>query len=167
MCEKCYTKRNNYLWPAVQARMQRRYEIWRDMDPMEWIHKFSLVLNHKKAGDYFRWFDSGDLQSVDMLWQINTIAYLTPWMKHWLPTKEAQMVHDFLREKGGFADNLTLRVSLPMFEDKRPVKYDPRILTASSSKVSWDCPAHTQGNKCGDCRKCWDKSILHVTYRRH
>ncbi len=46
---------------------------------------------------FFRWFDSGDLQSVEMVRDIVAVAERTPEIRHWLPTREYATVREYLR----------------------------------------------------------------------
>ena len=75
-----------------------------------WVDNMVRAINN---ADYFRWFDSGDLQSDEMLADIVRVALATPDTKHWLPTHENFMVSRYLRKHGKFPSNLTVRVSAP------------------------------------------------------
>jgi hypothetical protein len=39
---------------------------------------------------YFRWFDSGDVYSIDLAEKILAVMQATPWVKHWIPTRMAK-----------------------------------------------------------------------------
>ena len=45
-----------------------------------------------------------------------TIAKNTPKIKHWLPTKEYQLIRQYEKEFGEFPKNLIVRVSAPMVD---------------------------------------------------
>jgi hypothetical protein len=32
---------------------------------------------------------------------------------------------------------------------------------------AYNCPSRHQGNRCGDCRRCWQRETKHVAYHRH
>jgi len=106
---------------------------------------------------------------VDMLAAIVMVAVKTPHISHWLPTREAKMVKEYLKSGGEVPDNLVIRVSSTMIDDA-PIKGHAHTSTVhrKGSEVSGHaCPARTQGNQCGDCRACWDKSVPNVSYPLH
>lgn len=41
------------------------------------------------------------------------------------------------------------------------------VVDQTQRNHAWWCPAHKQGNQCGDCRACWDRDELIVTYPLH
>ena len=119
------------------------------------------------SSTWFRWHDSGDLQSVGHLDQIVSVAKLTPNTRHWLPTRENKIVLSYL-ENNVLPSNLCVRVSSAMI-DGAPLSKFPNTSTVHSTvHVSGhECPAHKQENKCGDCRACWDNSVSNVSYLGH
>jgi hypothetical protein len=56
-----------------------------------WVPAMVLTIR-KKMVEWFRWFDSGDLQGVNHLRNIATVARHTPETRHWLSTREAGAV---------------------------------------------------------------------------
>jgi len=112
-----------------------------------------------------RWFDSGDLQSVEMLEAICEVARTTPQIRHWLPTRETKIINDFT---GSIPDNLIVRVSSPMIDDKPINKYIwTSTVHKNSEPVGHICPARHQGNACGSCRACWSDDIRNISYPLH
>ena len=166
-CNKCYALKGRYAFPNVAAAMERRYQAMRN-NSTAWAAAMivSIIKGQEK---HFRWHDSGDLQGMNHLFAIVVIAEATPWVQHWLPTREYALVRQFLRQYHHFPDNLTVRVSAPMigavaseWECSSSVDAERTPLTA------WvDCPASKQGNKCMDCRACWDRSVEVVNYKKH
>ena len=132
----------------------------------QWVD--SLVFQILRAGEeYHRWFDSGDLASIDMLRAIVKVAEATPHVKHWLPTREVQIVRDYAVLHGLFPSNLVVRVSAPMV-DQKPLKFNhTSTVHTNDDYVGWECPASTQGNKCGSCRACWNPEVKNVSYPLH
>lgn len=178
VCSSCYALKGFYMFPAAQNAMQRRLEA---LDNPRFVEAFVIVLNHllaktrKKRSDgspenRFRWLDSGDLQGVDMLDKINQIALATPAVQHWLPTREAGYVSEFLKTRGGFAPNLCVRLSVPMVGQAPPRR--PQGLPFATVGVDnhpglHQCPALSkQGNKCLDCDSCWRRAV-DVNYPLH
>lgn len=154
------------------------------------INNFTNIINadnkitKKHDSRYFRWFDTGDLQGVAMLWAINQIALQTPSTSHWLPTKEYGYVLNALSPSHprtwDWAPNLTLRLSVhmrnsepsPFWKLKREAAF-AQGLTLTFSQVfdeehgpseDWHvCEAPKQDHKCLDCRHCWgDKDVAYV-----
>ena len=123
---------------------------------------------------WFRWHDSGDLQSVEHLDNIVSVAKLTPNTRHWLPTRENKIVLSYL-ENNVLPSNLCVRVSSAMI-DGPPLGKFPNTSTVhtAGSPIGLEidihdhnCPAHKQDNKCGDCRACWSPEVGNVSYLVH
>jgi hypothetical protein len=145
---------------------------------------FAKVLNwhlQYKGQVYFRWHDSGDIQSVAHLRAINAIAFNCPAIRFWLPTREKGMVAEFLSKGERFNDNLTVRLSAPMVDmdmpplpaHVAPYVRSSLVFSASSWAEIYDtpknrfaCPSSLQANACGDCRACW-LSALPIVYKAH
>lgn len=169
VCSKCYALKGRYSFGNVQKAMQRRLDIYND-DNALWvvnmIEAIKIVDN-----EHFRWFDSGDIQSVRMLHDICTVAWGTPSVSHWLPTKEHGMVSRYFRDHTFIPGNLTIRLSSPMIDEHTDYslsKIDGVTMSSvTSTKAKATCPAYTQGGVCGDCRACWDRSVHRVIYPKH
>ena len=86
-CSGCYALKGNYIrFPAVQKAMERRAA---SLVHDSWITAMvTLIKKHR----WFRWHDSGDLQSVQHLNNIFEVCKLTPDTRHWLPTREARFL---------------------------------------------------------------------------
>ena len=67
-------------------------------------------------------------------------------------------------EKEKIPKNLCIRVSGAMI-DGPSSKAWPWTSTVSTTNRS--CPAADQGNECRDCRQCWDRNALNITYGKH
>jgi len=133
-----------------------------------------LIARKSRKVAYFRWHDSGDLQSVDHLANICKVAELTPDVAHWLPTREYRIVSEYVESGGTIPANLNIRLSAHMIGGAVPTF--PRLAgQVTISTVSADdsyadahnCPARFQGNECGDCRACWSPDVAHVDYHLH
>jgi hypothetical protein len=127
-----------------------------------------VTLIGKRKVDYFRWHDSGDLQSFQHLLDIVSIAERLPSVNFWLPTREKQYINMFMRSFGDFPDNLIVRVSAAMIDSEAPTGYANTSTVHSSALVDGiECKAYLNANKCGDCRLCWNKEVKNVSYRQH
>jgi len=163
-CHKCYAMKGRYTLPAQQGAMYRRL---RALDHPQWVEAMAALIR-KQSPDYFRWHDSGDLQSVEHLRKINVVAQLTPGTRHWLPTREYRIVRDYLQQYGAFADNLLVRLSAHMIGGHAPTGAGLPVSTVNVSGAGVHvCPARHQGNRCGDCRACWSADVRHVSYPLH
>ena len=162
ICEECYALGGFYIMAStIKAHDKRIQKIY----SKEWVPSMITLAKRKP---FFRWFDSGDIQSMRMLTNIVKIAVAVPTTTFWLPTKENKIVAAYLKKHGAFPNNLIVRVSAPMIDGAPPKRFE---LTSTVHKVGapidHECNAHNQENKCQDCRACWDPSIKNVSYKYH
>ena len=158
VCAGCYALKGRYRFKNVQAALNRRLQALQDP---RWV---SAMVTLIKDQDWFRWHDSGDIQSVEHLKNIFLVCKRTPNTKHWMPTREAQFLKDI--EPSTVPKNLIIRMSSHMV-DQPPVKFWPWTSTVISGQGQASCPAPKQNNSCGSCRQCWDRSIANVSYGKH
>ncbi len=172
ICSKCYALKGRYVFPVVQAALERRYAklmgaLRNPIERIRFVYAFQTLL----AGhNFFRWHDSGDLQSVEHLDLISTIAQLTPDTIHWLPTREVKIVREY-QKLAAIPPNLRIRLSSTMI-GQAPLKWEGKYTstvhaTTVTAPVGKLCDAYTRGGKCGPCRACWDPSVLNVSYPFH
>ncbi len=155
VCHGCYAMKGRYRFSNVKSALARRLEA---LGHPDWVKAMTVLIKGEK---FFRWHDSGDLQSVAHLKAIFEVCNNTPETHHWLPTREARYLplnHDSIPK------NLTIRFSSHKI-DQPPVKYWPWTSTVSTRDST--CPAQLQNNNCKDCRACWDRKISNVTYPKH
>jgi hypothetical protein len=166
ICNKCYALRGNYLYSNVKNALARRFE---GLSNPQWVEAMAFLINTTEASGFFRWHDSGDIQSVAHLDRIIQVCKLTPEVKHWLPTREYSFISQWRAANGAFPSNLTIRLSALMMEAQPPTAIAKRLGVATSgvSKVGFTCPSSIQGNKCIRCRACWDSNVENVNYKRH
>jgi hypothetical protein len=173
-CAICYADKGNYhqyrnnIEPAQVARLDAFYA-----DPALWIQAMVALIGDDP---FFRWFDAGDLQDVDMLWAIAAVCRATPNTRHWLPTREYEIVAAYLADYGPLPENLTVRLSAFMIDQPakipRALRDVPNVTTSevhttTPTTNASTCPAPTQGNKCGSCRACWSRDVPTVSYHAH
>lgn len=175
-CSNCYALKGRYIMPNVTDAMSRRLDaLRRGLMDGTWERAMVSLIKDPKASEsgYFRWHDSGDLQSYEHLEAIARIATATPNVKHWLPTREARLVNRYLDAHGAFPVNLCVRLSLPLMDMERPASFDPRIPTSTAHtgkrapQGARECPAPKQDGHCGPCRACWNHKVQHVSYHKH
>jgi hypothetical protein len=185
VCSHCYALKGRYMMPNTVAAMNRRYRIL--MNALgnyeareKFTHAFSEVLLMKQQNylggprdpDYFRWFDSGDLQSYDHLSIIADIADETPTVQFWLPTREHGIVHKWHDVEGKFPANLNVRLSHTMV-DQVVTTWPAPGFTYSGVHTGprppsgfTRCIAPDQGDQCGQCRACWHDPAP-ISYELH
>lgn len=153
--------------PNVKAVLEKRYQ---SIGKPEWVEAMTIAIRANEKSGFFRWHDSGDIQSVFHLTKIVQIANNLPNIQFWLPTREYSFVSEFVKLYGNFPSNLTVRLSSLMINGNAPSGI-AKVLGLTTSGVSKDktftCPAYNQGNKCLSCRACWDKSVKNVSYKLH
>lgn len=174
VCSKCYALKGNYLFRDVQASQRNRLASITDD---AWCDAMVLLLDNAHArgtgkngpisSGWHRWHDSGDLQSIEHLAKICEVARRTPRIRHWLPTREAAVVKQYLASGATVPDNLVIRVSAAMVDGTAPKAFTHTSGVHSQGNPDNACPASTQGNQCGVCRKCWDRNVSHVSYPLH
>ena len=162
-CQGCYATTGNYRFANVKKPREFNREDWKRDD---WVNDMVLALDSSR---YFRWFDSGDMYTLQLACKIYEVMKATPWVKHWLPTR----MHKFNKYKtiiermqslpnvvvrfssdsvtGGFVGGLN---SSTIFSDTLPVG-------------ATECQAYQHNGKCNGCRACYDKSVSVIAYKAH
>jgi hypothetical protein len=171
VCEGCYAMKNMYVMPNVQDALLNRWElVQQSLTTSEpWIIGMVKIIWNQ---EYFRWHDSGDLQSRQHLLNIIEVARRTPHVKHWIPSREYAMVKDL----GDVPPNLCIRMSGHMVDGPPPTGLGFPTSTVVTDGTH-DCPAYAQDGACSgmnentgqweDCRKCWDTSNANTSYPKH
>ena len=162
VCAGCYALKGNYArYPEIKKAQYKRLA---SISRPEWVEAMAVIINSKAVAQhgYFRWHDAGDIQSPEHLQKIFEVCKLTPKVKHWMPTREAQFLKDI--DPAQVPDNLIIRMSSHMI-DQGPVTFWPHTSTVGSSTRT--CPAPDQGGKCGSCRTCWNREIPNIEYGKH
>jgi len=196
VCEGCYANRGNYRFPNVQACLFDRLAC---VAQPEWASNMVAAINAVYPDDseshYFRWHDSGDLQSAQHLASIVEVCKRTPHVKHWLPTKERGFLARYLREsRESFPSNLCVRYSSHYINQSAPGWLTVDKRTRWDGHYSWvydpttinplcleDVESGAWGHLCQPtfdgkhgtgcdtygCRECWNKETRVVVYKRH
>lgn len=181
VCGGCYALKGSYqMYPEVIPAQYRRLGTVRSAlanpdDRDRWtLAMVALIAWECRTSHVFRWHDSGDLQSVDHLALIAEVCERTPWVRHWIPTREAKVVATYIREVGPLPTNLNVRQSaalvdhFPNPERARDGRTFSAVAAAKSVPDSAHaCPAYRQGGECGSCRACWDPTVPVVVYPLH
>lgn len=183
VCDKCYAKKSEAMYPSVRQGWGANYLSATTMialQPMQWAKAMAFqVLHHAKKNNenYHRWFDAGDLDSVAMLVAIVETVKLTPTIQHWLPTREASFVKAW-RDAGGVEpSNLVIRISSTMVDDgPRNHSHTSTVHHKDKAHTGHACPSTSAEHRamrpdgkanCGNCRACWSRDVPNVSYPLH
>ena len=166
ICSVCYALKGRYSFPKVRNAMQKRFA---SLNHPQWVQAMVLAIKWHENSGFFRWHDSGDIQSVNHLERIVEVCKQTPAIRHWLPTREFGIVKRYLDGGNKFPSNLTVRLSAIMIDGPGPHEIAKRygLTTSGVSVGSFTCPSSLQQGKCAECRACWDSKVENVNYKRH
>jgi len=173
VCHICYALKGMYIFPCVVQAHANRLAA---MGEHDWEESMTLLIQkkyRKKVGidRVFRWLDSGDLQSVEMLSRIIRICQNLPDIKFWIPTKENDFVTEWNELHGEFPSNVVVRVSMRRVGQKAGKGF-PNYSTVGVGK-GFQCRAPKQEGFCDDpktgnkCRACWKKNVRVIDYHEH
>ena len=164
-CSGCYATTGNYVFANVKAPREFNRQDWQRA---EWVSDMVAAL---KKETHFRWFDSGDMYSLDLALKIHEVMVRTPWVSHWLPTRMAKFPK--------FAQILARMQALPnvmvrFSADSIDGTYTPGVhgscITPDAENVPAGatlCGAYSRGGVCGGCRACYSKDIPVIAYPAH
>jgi len=156
-----------YTFSNVKKALYLRFE---KISQLFWLESMVLTIAINEKSGFFRWHDSGDLQSLEHFADIVKIAELMPNIKFWLPTREYKIVNDY---NGIIPKNLCIRHSAHMNNSYKEVKNKLNSSVVIDSEVKSEtnniCHAtrHDSNGKCGECRKCWNTDIKTIEYLLH
>ena len=164
-CSGCYATTGNYRFPNVKAPREFNKRDWKRE---AWVSEMVQALDSSR---YFRWFDSGDVYDLNLAEKILQVMALTPWVKHWIPTR----MEKFPKYKAVFQamrslDNVAVRFSSDSITGQYIPGMHGSVIIPDSSKVEQGmtlCKAYANEGKCNGCRACYDKSVDVIAYPAH
>ena len=162
-CQGCYATTGNYRFPNVRAPRDFNKQDWQREG---WINDMVQALENSR---YFRWFDSGDMYSVELAWKIHTIMMRTPWVKHWLPTrmykfKKYESVINHMQA----LPNVVVRLSSDSVTGEIINGLTTSTIFSDTLPVgAFECKAYENAGKCNGCRACYDKDVSVIAYKAH
>jgi hypothetical protein len=164
-CKGCYAVGGMYSFPGTKAVRADNKKAWREND---WVEVMTKAL---KKQTHFRWFDSGDLYSVELAEKIYQVMLATPNTKHWLPTRSYKFTkfQDVLDRMQSLTNTMVRYSSDEVDGTYTKGLHGSTILPTKEMADSntFVCNAPEQGGKCLDCRACYDKSIQVIGYIAH
>lgn len=164
-CSGCYATTGMYNFPGVKAPRAANKEDWKREG---FVVDFIAAL---KKQTHFRWFDSGDMYSLELAEKMLAIMVGTPNTKHWLPTR----MHKFAKFQSIIAkmaalDNVMVRPSSDAVDGTftKGVHGSTIIPEGKPTPAGVTlCTAPEQGGKCLTCRACYDKQVPVIGYVAH
>ena len=164
-CKGCYATTGFYQFaPAKNARAFNREDWERDT----WVNEMVLSLDSSR---YFRWFDSGDMYSIDLANKILAVMKATPWCKHWMPTR----MHKFSKfakviAKMQTLPNVVVRFSSDSVQGQLVDGVTTSTIFSEESQLPENatiCRAYEHEGKCNGCRACYSKDVPLIAYKSH
>ena len=164
-CAGCYATTGNYRFKNVKAPREFNKEDWkRDA----WVNDMVQALDSSR---YFRWLDSGDLYSVELAWKVYDVMKLTPWVKHWLPTRMYKFQkYAKVLEAMQWLPNVVVRFSSDSVSGEIVNGFTSSTIISSNDQLTSDmveCKAYENAGKCNGCRACYSKDVPIIAYRAH
>ena len=164
-CAGCYATTGNYRFANVKAPRIHNRDDWKNGD---WVDAMTQALQDSR---FFRWFDSGDMYSLELAEKILQVMQNTPWVKHWLPTR----MHKFAKfaaviQAMQALDNVVVRFSSDSVQGEivQGATTSTIIPTADKAQQGMEvCRAYENNGKCNGCRACWNKDTSVVAYVAH
>jgi hypothetical protein len=165
-CSDCYALKGFYGdWNKNlhHAHAQRAASLYQPL----WVDAMVFIITRKKL-DYFRWHDSGDIQSFQHLLNIVSVAEKCPGTKFWMPTREKKFIFQYTETFGDFPKNLIVRVSATMMDTPASPEFKNTSTVHRDKKpIGFTCLSSKQEGKCLDCRECWNPKRKNVSYAYH
>ena len=174
-CVKCYADdRGFYAMPATKKVRDDNLKIIQE-NIQVFIFFMIAKLNRKKNKE-FRWFDSGDICSLEFLKALIEVCIKTPNTTHWIPTTTWNYPNQEFLDQLQILQalpNVRLRASNPGSIPTLPKGLYPlqsvvvQEIKPKSTKELFYCPASNQAGKCGPCKACYNDNIETIAYLEH
>ena len=162
LCQK-----GNYHYPNVKAPREHNLSLLDNLE--QWAFDMQALIRMTNTTGFFRWHDSGDIQSLAHLLAIVDIAKAMPDIRFWIPTKEKGILNQFKRLGHSVPDNLVIRLSMAMINQapNNSAWHLTSTVTDNGETYGAQCNSNKTGGKCLTCRTCWDSSVTNVNYSKH
>ena len=159
VCADCYALKGMYRMPSVKKAHAKREA---GITNPKWVEAFVVMLNNHTsfAVPYFRWHDAGDIRSIEHFAKICEICVMSPHIRHWIPTRENKIINEYVRLGGVIPDNLCVRLSAPMVDQKPVHTNDYNTSTVHSDIGRSSAIANWKGKECQAYRTSKDGKIM-------
>ena len=162
-CSGCYATTGNYRFANVKKPREFNKEDWkRDA----WVDDMVQALDSSR---YFRWFDSGDMYDLRLAEKIYEVMKLTPWVKHWLPTRMYKFnKYDTVINAMMKLENVVVRLSSDSVTGEIINGLTTSTIFSDTLPTgAFECKAYEHGGKCNGCRACYSKDVPVIAYKAH
>ena len=164
-CRGCYATTGMYVMGPVKAPRAFNKQDWQRAD---WVADMVQAL---RKATHFRWFDSGDLYSLELAQKVLAVMEATPHVKHWLPTRMAKFAK-FQKVLAAMRalPNVVVRFSADSIDGTYTPGVHGSVIIPSADQApegTTVCGAYDRGGKCGGCRACWNKDVAVIAYPAH
>lgn len=164
-CQGCYARGGFYRFGAAKRVRAENQKDWKRFD---WVMDMIVAL---KRQTHFRWFDSGDMYSLELAEKIYLVMAATPHCQHWLPTRMVKFAkfQDVINRMKTLPNVMVRFSSDSVTGDFIPGVHGSVIVESADKAPSntFVCGAYSRGGKCGECRACYDKDIPVIAYPAH
>jgi hypothetical protein len=164
-CKGCYATTGNYNYPNVKAPRLENKQDWQRSD---WVNDMLIALDSSR---YFRFFDSGDMYSIDLAEKILELCTKATWCKFWIPTRMHKFKKfDSVLSKLQALPNVVVRFSSDEIDGTKVKGSTTSVIFSSENQLDGSefiCKAYEHGGKCNGCRACYSKDVSIIAYKAH
>lgn len=163
VCKGCYAKFGHYRFSLVN-RIRRHNRV--DWQRPGWVDDMIVALDNDR---YFRWFDSGDIYHPLLAVKILAVCQLTPWVKHWIPTRsyKVKSIAPTLVALNNLP-NVVVRYSSDSIIGEYSAIHGSTIVSSAEHNDNEvvTCRSYETGC-CSGCRACWNPDNKVIAYVAH
>tara|TARA_R110000868_G_scaffold77213_1_gene221351 strand:- start:745 stop:1395 length:651 start_codon:yes stop_codon:yes gene_type:complete len=176
-CKFCYAdNRGFYSMPGTKRVREDNLAIIKEN--VETFIFFMVGKLNRKRNKEFRWFDSGDIFSIEFIKALIEVCNNTKQTTHWIPTtswnyNESDKIEFLaLLQVLQSLPNVRLRASNPganqvLNKEVYPLQSVVVDKLGKSTKELFYCPASLQAGKCGTCKACYKSTLKTIAYLKH
>lgn len=164
-CKGCYATTGNYRFSNVKAPRDFNKSDWQRPD---WVSDMVKALDSSR---YFRFFDSGDIYTVELAQKIYEVCSKAHWVKFWIPTRmyKFKKYHEIFAKLESLP-NVVLRYSSDSVSGETVQGKNTSTIFSDESQLTSDmveCQAYKHDGKCNGCRACYSKDVPIIAYKAH
>ena len=164
-CKGCYATTGNYNYPNVKLPRALNKEDWKRA---EWVDDMVKALDSSR---YFRFFDSGDMYSLELAEKMLELCTRADGVKFWIPTR----MHKFKKFHSVIAKmqalpNVVVRFSSDSVQGETIPGFTTSTIFSEEDQLPSNatiCKAYEHEGKCNGCRACYDKDVQVIAYKSH
>lgn len=173
-CKFCYAD-NRGFYSMPDTKQLREDNLALIKENIEAFIVFMVGKLNRMRNKEFRWFDSGDICSLEFLIALIEVCIKTPNTTHWIPTTTWNYPNkEFLAklEELRALPNVRLRASnradkVEISKGLFPLQSVVVNKIGKSTKGLFYCPASKQQGKCANCKACYNPNISTIAYLKH